>query len=102
MFKNIIFIFLYYLVCPNLFSQDYDPILKEGSFWDIETEFWGSYTTKQYQRIQVDGEIQINTKTYTKLKQVNIQVSEISGESHYSIDNSKFIAINNAYLRENV
>lgn len=100
---KVILIFLSLLFNLQLFSQDYEPILKEGSFWDIETEYWTT-GSKEFRRVQVDGEIEINNIIYTKLKQVTIQVSDNennSDEHTFLVDESKFIPITDLYLREN-
>ncbi|MFY9243632.1 MAG: T9SS type A sorting domain-containing protein [Polaribacter sp.] len=94
-------LFIFTVFTLQLSSQEYDPIIKEGSFWDIETEFWAT-GSKEYQRIQVDGEIEINNTIYTKLKKAIIQVSDDAGEPQFIIDNSKFIQITDLYLRENI
>lgn len=101
---KVILIFLSLLFNLQLFSQDYEPILKEGSFWDIETEYWTT-GSKEFRRVQVDGEIEINNIIYTKLKQVTIQVSDNennSDEHTFLVDESKFIPITDLYLRENI
>jgi hypothetical protein len=84
----------------QLFSQDYEPIIKDGSFWDIKTEYFSG--TKEFKRIQVDGEIEINNKIYTKLKQATIQVSDNSSQPQFKIDIDNFYEIDYVYLREDV
>lgn len=99
--KNLLLLFLT-IFTFQLFSQEYEPILKVGSFWDIETEYYTSTTYKEFRRLQVDGEIEINDKVYTKLKRATIQVSNIAAEPEYSIDNSNFTPITDVYLRESI
>ena len=95
---KVILIFLSIIFNLQLFSQDYEPILKKGSFWDIETEYW-STGSKEFRRVQVDGEIKIENKTYTKLKRVNIQVSDLQ---KFFIDELQFTPIDYIYLRESI
>lgn len=98
--SNYLIVLLLTVYNLQLFSQDYEPIIKEGSFWDIEKNYWAG--SKEFKRVQVDGEIEINNKIYIKLKQVKIQVSNSSDEPQFFIDNSKFIPIAHVFLRENI
>lgn len=72
MLKKIFFSSLLLFFTANLISKEYQPILKEGSFWDIETIQQGFGSHNYLRRIQVDSEIEINNKIYTKLKQTTI------------------------------
>lgn len=89
----------------NLISKEYQPILKEGSFWDIETIQQGFGGHNYLKRIQVDGEIEINNKRYTKLKQTTIIDSNkntFNISPPYFINSSKFKKIKDICLREDV
>lgn len=93
----------------NLFSQDYEPMLKAGSFWDIKTTIPTNSCSfsdiKSLKRIQIDGDTLINNKTYKKLKKVNIDASTSVLYSclipPFIVQTSKFTSIENIYLREN-
>ncbi|WP_298766650.1 T9SS type A sorting domain-containing protein [uncultured Polaribacter sp.] len=89
----------------KMLSQDYTPVLKEGSFWDIETIQQGFGGHNYLKRIQVDGTIEINNKRYTKLKQVTITDSDKNTfdiSPPYFINSSEFKPVKDIFLREDV
>lgn len=105
MLKKIYFSSLFLFFTANLISQEYEPILKEGSFWDIETIQQGFDGHNYLRRIQVDGEIEINNKRYTKLKQTTIidrNKNTFNISPPHFINSSEFKIIKDIYLREDV
>lgn len=93
----------------QVFSQDYEPILKEGSFWDIKEESWDIVASSDIKcirrkRIQVNGDSIINNKTYKKLNYAYF--AETNGpctlQTPYSINESDFKPINYTFLREDI
>lgn len=107
MFKKIHLTLLFSLIHLHLFSQDYIPILKEGSFWDIKTSVITNLCTysdiESIKRIQIDGDTIINNKTYKKLKSVSLEDSDSSDSCFLPplyFNSNNFTSIKNRYLRE--
>jgi len=48
------------------FGQDYDPIIKEGSFWDVM--FQGSGACTGASRFEIANDTLINNITYKRIK----------------------------------
>jgi hypothetical protein len=59
-------IFLFAAFNIQVFSQDYEPVIKEGSFWD-EGVSTGSFCGVEYYRYKIGNDILIQGKTYKKL-----------------------------------
>lgn len=109
MFKKTFFISVFLFSIINLFSQEYDPVIKEGSFWDIKEASWNvdastNVTCIRRKRIQVNGDTIISNKTYKKLK--HSYFSEIidlcNVQIPHTINESDFETINNLFLREDI
>lgn len=106
---KILFILFFTFFNLQLFSQDYEPTLKEGSFWDMKTTVFvslcNSSNIESIKRIQIDGDTIIQNKTYKKLKSVSIEDNNPSDPCflppfYFNTDN--FTSIENMYLRESV
>lgn len=106
---KLLFILLITFINPQLYSQDYEPILKKGSFWDIKEESWdfnssSEITCLRRKRIEVNGDTTINNKIYKKLKQAYF--AEINGlctvKTPFTINKSNFKPIDNLFLREDI
>lgn len=85
------------------YAQSYEPIIKEGSFWDIQEI--GSGACNIVVRTQIDGEITINGKVYKTLKRANLKNSDNTTScliSPIHVDPNDFTSIENVYLREDV
>lgn len=98
-------LFLFIIINLQLFSQEYDPIIKEDAFWDIKTIIpnGGCQYFESLKRIQIDGDTIINSKTYKKLKSALLKdinnLTECISEPFY-IDVNDFTSIDDTYLRE--
>ena len=63
--KRINYLFLSLLFYTITFSaQDYDPVIKDGSFWDVSADHNGCAFVK---RIIISNDTLINNKVYKKL-----------------------------------
>ncbi|MFK8060456.1 MAG: T9SS type A sorting domain-containing protein [Polaribacter sp.] len=106
MFKKILFTFLFFFSILNLFSQDYEPMLKQGSFWDVMHEVivanWPSTAT----RYKISKDTIINNKTYKKIKKAPIRQSEenfyILNQNEETYVNLKEYRDSELYLREDI
>jgi len=107
--NKLLFILVFTLLNLPLLSQEYEPILKEGSFWDIKEESWdfgrsSEITCIRRKRIQVNGDTIINTNTYKKLK--HAYFAETNGpctvQTPNVINESDFKSIDNLFLREDI
>jgi len=106
MFTKMLFLFLSLFSIIQLCAQEYEPIIKEGSFWDIktiDTTVEGCEYFNSLKRIQVATDTLINNKTYKKLKAAFLKDSNNSidciSEPFY-IDLDDFTFIENTFLRE--
>lgn len=104
--KKLAIILMTFFLSGSSYAQDYDPILKGGSFWDIKESWWTGYAVcSEYNRVQVDGDTIINGVTYKKLKSAPLQ--DQNGETYcieepLFIDNNDFTPITDYFLREDV
>lgn len=102
--KHYYFLTLIFLFCfSNISSQDYEPVIKEGSFWDVE-EVLGGYCSSAYYRHQIDNDTIINGKTYKKLLYSEYSKEDNSStcptyKTPFSINYSDFIELDE-YIRE--
>ena len=107
---KILFILLITFINLQLFSQDYDPMIKEGAFWDV------NYTAHpcggscycspgSEKRYKIDNDTLINNKVYKKIKVYPIQVEFPEnppcavGKKHFS---AKKFYYDNKYIREDI
>ena len=58
---------IFFLLGGTIYAQDYEPILKEGSFWDSE-EVLGGVCSFDYIRYRISDDVIINGKTYKQLQ----------------------------------
>lgn len=49
------------------FAQDYDPLIKEGAFWDIASWENAGLCLTSHTRYSIGDDIVINGKTYKKI-----------------------------------
>ena len=100
-------IFLLSIFNLQLFSQDYDPILKEGSFWDTNNYFYNCSQSPYLSRIKIGKDTIINNKTYKKLFKgiFNGKVSDFTScfiqSEPPKIEENNFYELKDIYLREN-
>ncbi|MGK0448069.1 MAG: hypothetical protein ACJA2M_001852 [Polaribacter sp.] len=100
-------IFLFAFFSLQVSSQDYEPLLKDGSFWDFEVwEGQGAPCTINKRRYLVDQDTLINGNIYKKVFVNPIQGTPVTsfpmclqGPFHY---NSNFFHQEDRYLREDV
>lgn len=74
--------YLLFLIFSSLFSlpsegQDYDPFIKEGSFWDVYSRDSDGFCDYNRRRYQVSSDTLINNRVYKKLK-----LFTIDGDPH--------------------
>lgn len=86
-------------------AQEYDPILKEGSYWEQKyTEHSYTGSCSSYSRTRMAGDTIINNIGYKKFERVNL--TDQNGQKNciegpLFIDNRDFIPVN-YYLREDI
>lgn len=103
---SLILIILFSLNSIFFFSQDYDPIIKEGSFWDLTDYSYDSQWSCTYnsRRYQVDYDTIINNKTYKRLKKYIISGTETvipsCFEAPYTLKNE--YTNSNYFIREDL
>lgn len=72
--KKLIFCLFVVFVGKNVYSQDYVPIIQEGSFWD-SSELLGGICTSDYYRYRISNDTLIAGNTYKKL-----QLAQFAGD----------------------
>ena len=104
------FIGFTFLFLITIQSQEYQPVIKDGSFWDTSYISHGNNLTCESNpiRYQVDSDVNINDKVYKKLKVYNIEgttdenfPSESCLFAPFSIDPNNF-SFSDDYIREDV
>lgn len=102
---NHLLIFLLTVFNLQLFSQDYEPVIKEGSFWDVvhhPNANWPSTAS----RYKVKGDTIINNNTYKKLFTAPLRQSDDFLELPDGLDNLYLNQIEfvetGKYIRENI
>lgn len=96
-------IFFLFINAYSLFSQEYTPIIKENSFWDVE-EVLGGNCDRAYYRYQIGNDTIISGKTYKKLlyaeytKTNNDPCPEY--KTPYAVNQNDFVELKE-YIREN-
>jgi len=65
--KKTLLLFLFYLMIFSVFSQNYDPVLKEGAFSDIQKSTVPCGVEK-YIRVEIGADTLINNLTYKKIR----------------------------------
>jgi hypothetical protein len=98
------FFILFTLSNLQLFSQDYESLLKEDSFWDEETS--GGLCPIDRTRYQIDSDTIFNGKTYKVLKTAHIYGIplpnlEICENPPYTVNEDSFYDTHE-YIREDV
>jgi hypothetical protein len=88
-------------------SQDYDPIIKEGSFWDVIEDGGAGASCPYLYKYRLAGDFVYNGITYKKL-----EVAPIRGEENPDIlcgptgtlfvNENDFETINGKYIREDI
>lgn len=105
MFKNTLFIFFFSFASLNLFSQDYIPVIKVGSFWDVQEN--GSGGCPYYYRYRLADDFVNNTITYRKLEVAPIRgeydpISLCGPTGNLFVNENDFEAISGKYIREDI
>lgn len=106
--KRINYLFLSLLFYTITFSaQNYDPVIKDGSFWDIEKQLGGVCSTANYKYL-IGNDTIIEGKTYKKLLFSQFDLASNNNSSPCPIYKSPaVVSFNNfieidKYIRENV
>ncbi|HIP47909.1 MAG TPA: T9SS type A sorting domain-containing protein [Lutibacter sp.] len=107
--KNIAFIFFFVLLLP-LYSlaQDYEPMLQEGSFWDVCSMDHDTGCYQYPRRFYLDEEIEFNGNTYYKLRKHQIVNSEGGAINCFGPPGSEYTFVettftySNVYIREDI
>lgn len=97
------------LITTKQFCQEYEPVIKEGSFWDIKTTVFASSCStsdiESIKRIQIAGDTIINNMTYKKLKSAFLQDDDDTDPCFIPplyVNENNFTPIEDSYLRENI
>lgn len=103
--SNYLIVLLLTVYNLQLFSQDYEPVIKEGSFWDVENGVSGVSYPSTGDRYRVSGDTIINNITYKKLQKAPIRTSNenllwLSDDKF--INSNEFIDLKHIFLREDI
>lgn len=97
------------LLTSKQFCQEYESVIKEGSFWDIKTTVFASSCSssdiESIKRIQIAGDTIINNMTYKKLKSAFLQDDNDTDPCFIPplyVNENNFTPIEDCYLRENI
>tara|TARA_R110002126_G_scaffold124451_4_gene266519 strand:- start:24654 stop:25550 length:897 start_codon:yes stop_codon:yes gene_type:complete len=114
-FKKIIFSSLFLFFTASLISQDYEPILKEGSFWDVVIQNHAGRYVCDYGkafRYEIDKDTIFNGKSYKKIVRYRmVGTDDIYNEDitcivpPYKVDlvgTTQDLKNTNTYLRESI
>lgn len=87
-------------------AQDYEPMIKIGSFWDVYTTD-GGFCDYDRRRYQITTDTLINSRQYKKLKlftikgEPNEHFPHICFDPPYYVDPNEFLEVD-SYLREDI
>ncbi|RCS27639.1 T9SS C-terminal target domain-containing protein [Polaribacter sp. WD7] len=104
---TLLFLLLITFLNFKLYSQDYEPMLKEGSFWDMKTFVITSTCPENVEtlnRIQIAGDTLIKGKLYKKLKYVLLEdkTDNVCITPPYFYNPKNFIPIKDKFIREDI
>ncbi len=100
MLKKILFISFLFSI-TNLISQEYEPVIKEGSYWDVSDYEGVGFCSFNHRRYQIDSDTIINNKIYKKIKKLPIQGNRFPEENPICIDPPYYVNNDNfEYLYE--
>jgi hypothetical protein len=97
------FLFLFVLALFFSFTshaQDYEPLLKEGAFWDVHTSEGAAFCDYNKRRYQIGSDTLINNRVYKKIKMVAFQgqpndhFPNLCIDPPYHVDPNEFETIN--------
>lgn len=103
--KKVLFTF-FFLIVTVCSAQEYDPILKDGAYWDRKQTQFGTFgPCSSYDRTQIAGDTIINNVTYKKL--VNASLYDQNGEKNciegpLFLDERDLRPVTHYFLREDV
>jgi len=103
--KKVLFVLLV-LSVSICSAQEYDPVLKDGAYWDRKyTEFSVTGSCSSYDRTQIAGDTLINNISYKKL--VRTSLYDENGkrtciEGPLYLDDRDLIPVTNYFLREDI
>lgn len=102
--KQILRIILISLCGLNVEGQEYEPILKEGSYWQQKyTEYSHTGSCSSYSITKTSGDTIVNNISYKKLERANLfdeNGSRNCIDGSLFVDSRDFIPITNYFLRE--
>jgi hypothetical protein len=102
---TLLFLLLIPFLNLQLYSQDYEPMIKEGSFWDVRNAVNVAVYPSTEDRYRISGDTIINNITYKKLQKAPIRTSNknllwLSDKKF--INSNEFIDLKHIFLREDI